>query len=247
VMDERKTLSGGGSRGRVACVGVVVPAHDEEVLLDRCLRALAIAAEHTSVPVRILVVCDACTDATPEVAAAFGAEVLLISARSVGAARAAGMAALLREQPEGLWLATTDADSVVGVRWIQDQLDLAEAGADAVIGVVELIDTEEHNQALLEVYEARYSQSPNQTRETTHSHVHGACLGIRATAYQRVGGFPPIPLHEDRELVAALEADPELHVVRTRALMVQTSARSEFRASGGLGTYLADLAERSRC
>ena len=39
-----------------------------------------------------------------------------------------------------------------------------------------------------------------------HSHVHGANLGFRASAYLTAGGFPPVPTAEDHALVAALTA-----------------------------------------
>jgi hypothetical protein len=43
-------------------IGVVVPVHDEEQLLARCLEALCVAAHRVAVPVTVLVVLDACTD-----------------------------------------------------------------------------------------------------------------------------------------------------------------------------------------
>ena len=85
---------------RVASAGVVVPAHNEEELLPACLAALREAAGVAGVPVRLLVVADACTDATAAVAAAGGAEVIRIRARNVGAARAD--VTVFRTQ-HGLW------------------------------------------------------------------------------------------------------------------------------------------------
>lgn len=65
----------------------------------------------------ILVVADACTDQTVDAARAGQAQVISISARNVGMARAAGMRKLLRRMagtdPAAVWLATTDADSLV--------------------------------------------------------------------------------------------------------------------------------------
>jgi glycosyltransferase involved in cell wall biosynthesis len=74
----------------VKVAGVVVPAHDEEELLPKCLAALRDAAESVRIPVHLLVVADACTDETAAEAAACGAEVIMIRLRNVGAARAAG-------------------------------------------------------------------------------------------------------------------------------------------------------------
>ena len=80
----------------IETAGVVVPAHNEETLLPACLSALRRAARQVSVPVHLLVAADSCTDRTAAVARAYGARVIRIRARSVGAARAAGMTELLR-------------------------------------------------------------------------------------------------------------------------------------------------------
>ena len=106
-----------GRLGAIAAVGVVVPAHNEETLLPACLAALRRTASALHVPVHVLVVADMCSDRTAAVAQAGGARVISIQARRVGAARAAGMRELLRltsgSDPSGVWLATTDADTVV--------------------------------------------------------------------------------------------------------------------------------------
>ena len=133
---------------RVASAGVVVPAHNEEELLPACLAALREAAGSVRIPVRLLVVADACTDQTAAVAAARGAEVIRIGARNVGAARAAGLAALLRRtggtDPAAVWLATTDADTVVPPGWLRRQLGYAAQGWDVVLGTVTVTDWTEH-------------------------------------------------------------------------------------------------------
>ncbi|MGH7918604.1 MAG: glycosyltransferase family 2 protein, partial [Candidatus Dormibacteraceae bacterium] len=54
-------------------VAVLVPAHDEEALLARCLRSLQVARQ--GMPVRLLVVADNCTDRTAAIASEEGAEV----------------------------------------------------------------------------------------------------------------------------------------------------------------------------
>ena len=43
-------------------ITVVVPAHDEAELIGACLESLDVAAAAVSVPVRVVVVADACTD-----------------------------------------------------------------------------------------------------------------------------------------------------------------------------------------
>lgn len=66
-------------------IGVVVPAHNDEELLPGCLTALRCTAAAVDVPVHLLVVLDACTDRTAEVAEP--AAVIEVWERSVAAAR----------------------------------------------------------------------------------------------------------------------------------------------------------------
>ena len=73
-----------------------------------------------------------------------------------------------------------------------------------------------------------------------HPHVHGANLGVRASAYLQAGGFPQEPTAEDHAFVSALTASG-CRVLRTRALPVATSARRESRAPHGFSRYLAEL------
>jgi glycosyltransferase involved in cell wall biosynthesis len=245
--------------GRIAAAGVVVPAHNEEELLPACLAALRKAAGAAGVPVRLLVVADACTDATAAVAAAAGAEVIRIRARNVGAARAAGMARLLRAEATdpaatglattglaatglattGLaatWLATTDADTVVPPGWLRRQLGYAGQGWDVVLGTVTVTDWAGHPPHTPAVFEARYAFGAG-----PHPHVHGANLGIRASAYLAAGGFRPLRTAEDHALLAAA-SEAGCQVLQAADITVETSARRQARAPRGFSHALRALA-----
>ena len=223
---------------QVALAGVVVPAHNEEELLPACLAALRSAAEAAGVPVRLLVVADACTDATAAVAAAGGAEVIRIRARNVGAARAAGMARLLRTagtDPAATWLATTDADTVVPPGWLRRQLGYAGQGWDVVLGTVTVTDWTGHPPHAAAMFAAMYGFG-----EGPHPHVHGANLGIRASAYLTAGGFQPLRTAEDHALIAAA-AGAGCQVLRAGDVTVVTSARRQARAPRGFSHALRAL------
>ena len=224
---------------------MVVPAHDEEELLPACLAALRSAAGAAGVPVRLLVVADACTDATAAVAAAGGAVVIRIRARNVGAARAAGMARLLRRMggtdpaATGLattWLATTDADTVVPPGWLRRQLGYAGQGWDVVLGTVSVADWAGHPPHTPTVFEAMYRFG-----DGPHPHVHGANLGIRASAYLAAGGFRPLRTAEDHALLAAA-TEAGCQVLRAGDITVETSARRQARAPRGFSHALRALA-----
>jgi glycosyltransferase involved in cell wall biosynthesis len=224
-------------------VGVVVPAHDEEELLPGCLAALRRAcAQIPRIPVHVIVVADACQDRTAERARQAGVTTITIQARSVGAARAAGMRAALRKitraRPLATWLATTDADTLVAPDWLARQLRYANQGWDAVTGTVTVADWSEHPARTSSVFAARYRHDSG-----SHPHVHGANLGVNAEAYLAAGGFPPLRTGEDHALVGRLTAAGRKILPATDVTVV-TSARRQARAPDGFGHLLATLADR---
>ena len=226
----------------IETAGVVVPAHNEEALLPACLTALGRAARQVSVPVRMLVAADSCTDRTAAVARAHGALVISLRARRVGAARAAGMAEVLRLtacaglDPAAIWLATTDADTVVPAGWLQRQVAHADQGWDVVLGTVTVADWSEHPPHAPAAFAARYESG-----DRPHPHVHGANIGIRASAYRAAGGFPPLRSAEDHALLAAV-AEAGCSVLRADDVTVETSARRHARAPHGFSHLLRTLA-----
>ena len=222
--------------------GVVVPAHNEEALLPACLAALRRAARAVRIPVHLVVVADTCTDRTAAVARACGAEVISLGARNVGAARAAGMAGVLRlaagRDPARIWLATTDADTVVPPGWLRRQLGYADRGWDVVLGTVTVADWDGHPPCVPAAFEALYDYGAG-----PHPHVHGANLGIRASAYLAAGGFRPLRTAEDHALLAAA-AEAGCPVVQAGDITVRTSGRRQARAPRGFSYLLRTLASR---
>lgn len=218
-------------------IGVVIPAHNEEELLPACLASVTRAARDPDLrgeEVRVVVVLDACTDRSTEIAHAHGAEIVRTEQRNVGAARALGSALAL--QAGARWLAFTDADSEVPRNWLSQQLAL---GADAVCGIVSIRDWSSHppivKQRYLRLYEARDG----------HRHIHGANLGICANAYRAAGGFEPLSVHEDVVLVRRLEAGGA-RVAWVAEPCVSTAARLSGRLTGGFACHLRKLATHGR-
>ena len=224
----------------IEAAGIVVPAHNEERLLPACLIALRRAAHAAGIPVRVLVVADTCTDQTAAVARACGADVIGIRARNVGAARAEGMAELLRltasRAPAAIWLATTDANTVVPPGWLRRQLSYANRGWDVVLGTVEVADWGEHPLHVPAAFDALYEFGAG-----PHPHVHGANLGIRASAYLAAGGFKPLRTAEDHALLAAA-TEAGCPVVHASDISVRTSGRRQARAPRGFSHLLRTLA-----
>ena len=231
------------SRPAIRTVRVVVPAHDEEALVGRCLAGLAAAAGRAveaGIDVRVTVVLDDCHDRTADVVAAtempVPVDVVETDARSVGAARALGTSAALASADaplDAVWLAHTDADSCVPPGWVVDQVALADGGADVVIGTVRPDPADLSDGQLRAWARTRVPGRPN-------GHVHGANLGVRASAYLAAGGFTPEPLHEDVLLAERLRSAPGVVVVASDVVDVLTSGRTVGRAPGGYARYLRE-------
>lgn len=215
-------------------IAVILPARDEEATIDTSIRAIRRAAALVPhVETEIVVVANGCKDDTVSTARELGVRVLTTSVPNVGAARALGASLALRQPADGLWLATTDADSLVPANWLEEQLRAAADGFDVFLGTVALApeDAARH-QGWAAAYALRATLDPN------HGHVHGANLGVRATSYVRAGGFRPLPAHEDVDLVSRLRA-VDARITWVSHVPVLTSARHDPRAIDGVGSDLA--------
>lgn len=222
-------------------IGVAVPAHNEEACLGACLAALLEAARDPALngeAVTVLVVLDACDDGSEAVVrgwqlrfaqAGVTLDCIAVEERRVGAARAAGARRLLAQGAR--WLAFTDADTRVAPQWLAAQLAL---DADVVCGSVAVDDWSPHGEtaeALRAHFDGFYQDRDG------HRHIHGANLGVSASAYQAAGGFEAVPCHEDVLLVRALEGIGARFAWSARP-RVFTSARIDARARDGFGDTL---------
>jgi glycosyltransferase involved in cell wall biosynthesis len=223
--------------------GIVVPAHNEEALIERCLQSLLqvqLVGE-----IWIVVVADSCTDRTVSKARSIlgtQGEVIETTRRNAGASRSLGADRVLehfanRHPLHPVWLANTDADSCVPAHWIRQQLTLATEGAHAIAGVVDIDTFTDFDDGMQEKFDRSYGKG----HHGTHPHVQAANFGISAAAYKKVGGWPPIPLGEDRELWNRL-GQHGFQRISDRSVRVTTSGRSQGRIPGGFADCLRLLA-----
>lgn len=213
-------------------IGIVIPAHNEEAEIGRCVESVLAAAAHATLlgeKVHIIVVMDDCTDGTEAVLKCYPVQRVAITSRNVGEARAFGAQCLLTQGAR--WLAFTDADTVVPESWLADQLSF---GTDAVCGTVRVEDWSEHADTVQSTYDSRYTPIEG------HRHIHGANLAVSAEAYRKVGGFKALKAHEDVQLVTDLEA-VGASITWTAVNCVVTSARLDCRCRDGFGDYLRSL------
>lgn len=246
--------------GTVGAVGtatqvmfVVVPAHDEQDLIGDCVAGIRRASAHpalSGIRVHLVLVLDACRDATGARAAAalagagssLGATILSVSVSNVGRARALGFdraAALCGEiDPEAVWLATTDADSVVPAEWLAHHLHLRRRGADGCAGTVVVDSWREHPASTRRAFDAQYQ--PDGRLGFGHPHVHGTNLGLSLAAYLLAGGFSPLVTGEDHALWRAL-VEAGRRLVATPEAPVTTSGRRHGRSPAGFAGTLGRL------
>lgn len=228
-------------------VCIVIPAHNEEARIGGCLAALRTAMDrfahsHPQVRVLAVIVADYCTDQTAAIVAQQRDPRLSLHTAqlgNVGAARAAGTSAALRQLPPGIsdehiWIACTDADTRVPEHWLEGFAALHAAGADAVAGTVEP-DAGELDARIHALWQAAYEPVDG------HRHIHGANFGVSAAAYKAVGGFPALAAREDVALAQRLRG-AGYALCASAALKAITSGRLRGRLREGFADYLAALA-----
>ncbi len=221
---------------------VLIPACNEEELLPRCVASILRARAELPgrVTVQVVVAVDRSQDGTAGLAKRLlrgRGKVVQINAGCVGLARAAAASTALAAYGGELhqcWLANTDADCVVPETWLLDQLALAESGIEAVTGIVDVDDFNDHDAGV----ERRFRESYIIHPDGTHPHVHGANLGVRADAYLRAGGWQQLTTAEDHDLWNRLGV-LGCHRVTMGRLKVITSGRRVGRAPLGFADALA--------
>lgn len=236
---------------RTVRVAVCVPVRNEEATLPAFLRAVA-RQEWSGPALTLCVHFDGCTDASEAIVDRSAARLGLATASSrspagpdanAGRARRAAMLLGLDRSGDGDILLSTDADSVPRDDWVMRAVRSLET-CDVVAGRVVREDQGASGaQSRVEryydrLYRYRRAIDPVPWEAgATHHFTGGANLGFRASAYRALGGFPPIACGEDAVMVDDASR-AGLRVRRDPAPLVQTSARREGRATGGLAASL---------
>jgi glucosyl-3-phosphoglycerate synthase len=240
--------------GLRACV--VVPAHNEAELIGACLEALAAQEGIDPAAYEVILVLDACTDATAELARRSATEPPALRVHhcdgpglGAGAARKLGMdlassRLLSLGRGDGL-IASTDADSIVAPDWLRAQLDAISAGARAIGGRVELLpaDAARLEPRVLERRAVRAAIRQRSARQSgdhvsEHWQFSGASMSLTAATYVEIGGLNPHVALEDEGLERSLRTNG-IPIDRRLDVRVATSGRLHGRAARGLAHDLA--------
>jgi len=242
-----------------ACV--IVPARDEEDLIETCLKALATQERVAHHEYEVLLILDRCTDETEERAREIGRVHTSLKLHFLdgpgegsGPARRVGMDAACSRllqvgRPQGI-IACTDADTLVAPDWLAAQLLAVSEGARAIGGRIELAD----DGSLPEHVRRRHAEEgllrhehllSDPDGEAQHWQFSGASMTLTAAVYTQVGGLEPLTALEDEHLEKALRHhDVPIH--RLLSVRVATSPRLVGRASRGLSYDLAKMARSLR-
>ena len=201
-------------------VSVVIPARNDAPALDRCLRALR--AQHVA-PLEIVVVDNASTDATAQVARDHGARVVTEPRVGIPQAAAAGY-----DAARGDIIARLDADSLPPPTWVGTvRTLLGDAGPDAhaVTGVGRFYEWPRAGGFAAAVYLGAYYLLC--TAALGHPPLWGSNMAVRASAWRRVRARvhrDDAEVHDDLDLAFAL--GPGRRIALCRSLRVGVSGRS---------------------
>lgn len=251
-----------------ACV--VVPGRNEETALSRCLDALSVQLDTQGRPLpehhfEVVLLLNNCTDQSAEVARAwqvahpaldlYVVERTLPPAEAhVGTARRLLMdTAWWRLQAAGdvASILSTDADTQVAPDWVARNLDALGQGADAVGGLICLVDEDlcalpefvrncykqDRRYAAL-VAELEHALDPRPgDGSPRHLDHFGSSLACTRRAYAVAGGMPAISPLEDEAFVDRIRR-ANLFLRHDPTVRVYTSARLDGRAAMGLACQL---------
>lgn len=163
-------------------ISVVIPAYNEEKYLPACLRALQ-EQTYPANRYEIIVVDNASTDATADVARRFGVRVVHEPVKGVARARQAGF-----EAARGQVIASTDADTVAPRWWLSRIAEHMEQDPDlgGVYGPVYWFDGGFHERLIMQ-YPVTWALSVS--HRMNRSWWIGSNWAVRAEVFWRVEGF----------------------------------------------------------
>lgn len=157
-------------------ISFIIPAHNEELYLGQTLTAVAESGRAAGEPYEIIVVDDASTDRTSEIAAAHGVKLVHVNNRQIAATRNAGAALA-----SGDVLFFVDADTQINAQAVRQALQVLRDGA-AGGGCVFRFD------GVLPLWaKILYPVAVFLSRRLRL--VGGCCLFCTREVFQQVGGF----------------------------------------------------------
>lgn len=197
-------------------ISVVIPAHNEEIYLADCLKAIL---AQTVKPNEIIVVDNNSTDNTAAIAKGFaGVKVVTQKTPGIAAARDAGF-----NVATGDIIARTDADTHPDPNWLERILESMPPNIDAVTGPIYYYDlpAQKPFKHLGIFIQTRLAGSDNRPK-----FLAGSNMAIRRNVWQKIapGLCHKDSIHEDLDLAIHL-IENDFVIGYDRQMRVATSAR----------------------
>src|SRR5947209_189649 len=105
-------------------ISFIVPAHNEELWIGKCLGSIRTTMDKLAEPYEVIVVDDASTDSTPQIAHQLGARTIRVEHRKISAVRNAGARVAC-----GDVFFFVDADTQINERAVSAALSVLRSGA----------------------------------------------------------------------------------------------------------------------
>jgi glycosyltransferase involved in cell wall biosynthesis len=196
-------------------ISFIVPAHNEEAWVGRCVSAIRSAVEPLAEPHEIIVVDDASTDATASIARQQGAQVVRVEHRQIAATRNAGA----RQAHSDIFF-FVDADTLVNAPAIQSALRSVRAGAVGG-GCVPRFE------GWLPWWFRLVEPLIKPAVRLAHFLPSGACLFCTRSAFQTAGGFDEnYYAAEDALFVTALKRQGRFAILAETVITSGRKARA---------------------
>lgn len=173
-------------------ISVIIPAHNEERYIGKCLKSIKIAAREISDEVEIIVVANRCTDRTADIARRYGVEVLENSDKCISSIRNAGVRA-----SNGRVIVTIDADSVMHKTALAEIKELLRSGKYIGGGAIPMFDRMSLGIAISGAYVA-LNLLPTMIK--SGGFISATMFWFSRKAFDKIGGF-------DESLVSLEDAD----------------------------------------
>ncbi len=199
-------------------ISIVIPAYNEERRIARCLDALA--RQITAEQIEVIVVNNASSDRTAEIAESFqdrlNVRVVYEPVRRRGAARAAGCAVARGEILFGI-----DADSVPTPDWVETFVEAFRANPK-VVGIAGTTRIEDCNRLTNVVYDFGWPLSLYLYRLFMgHFSLSGHNFAVRRDAYEQAGGFDPtFDALEDVDLTSRVSKIGKIKLLRHPKILI---------------------------
>jgi glycosyltransferase involved in cell wall biosynthesis len=187
-------------------ISFVVPAYNEERLLGHTLASIHQAARDAGEPYELVVVDDASTDATADVARANGARVVPVAFRQIARVRNAGAAATT-----GNMLIFVDADTTVPAETLRATIAVLKSGAAGGGATLEFEGALPRWAAIVQPVFGRFMRAARLAA--------GCYFFCARQAFERAGGFDEtLYAGEELALSLALRRQGRMIILRERAI-----------------------------